>query len=198
MCAQTSLLVLALSISASNIAASWRYASVAVQLRSGDVGGRCRRGSYSRRPAPRDRRGAQSSLGLALVYLTVQRASRSFWRSLAGFFAHSAGVRPSLISRFRLARLQDQHLEHENMIKGRPATLRAARSVAPPGTAQNPQSHSAVPGHRPWPRVPSGALQRRKIQPDPASATPVTNPVDRTNRQKLSGHRKSSTGLVRV
>jgi len=45
-------------------------------------------------------RGPPSSLGLALVYLTVQRASRSFWRSLAGFCAHSAGMRPSLMSRF--------------------------------------------------------------------------------------------------
>jgi hypothetical protein len=37
---------------------------------------------------------------LALVYFTVQRAPRSFWRSLAGLFVHSAGMRPSLISRF--------------------------------------------------------------------------------------------------
>src|SRR5271170_576046 len=41
-----------------------------------------------------------SALGLALVYLTVQRASRSFWRSLAGFCAHAGGMRPSLMSRF--------------------------------------------------------------------------------------------------
>jgi len=41
-----------------------------------------------------------ASSDLALVYLTVQRASRSFWRSLAGLFAHSGGMRPSLISRF--------------------------------------------------------------------------------------------------
>jgi hypothetical protein len=42
------------------------------------------------------------SLGSALVYLTVQRASRSFWRSLAGLFAYSGGMRPSLMSRFSI------------------------------------------------------------------------------------------------
>ena len=39
----------------------------------------------------------------AAQILTVQRASRSFWRSLAGQFAHSAGMRPSLMSRFSAA-----------------------------------------------------------------------------------------------
>jgi hypothetical protein len=32
--------------------------------------------------------------------LTVQRASRSFWRSLAGLSAQARGMRPSLMSRF--------------------------------------------------------------------------------------------------
>jgi len=41
-----------------------------------------------------------SLFGLALVYLSVQRASRSFWRSLAGLSAHAGGMRPSLMSRF--------------------------------------------------------------------------------------------------
>jgi hypothetical protein len=45
-------------------------------------------------------RGASSSLGLALVYLIVQRASRSFWASLAGFSFQSSGMRPSLIAFF--------------------------------------------------------------------------------------------------
>ena len=42
-------------------------------------------------------RGLEPPVGL--VYLTVQRASRSFWRSLAGLFAHSLGMQPPLISR---------------------------------------------------------------------------------------------------
>jgi len=33
-----------------------------------------------------------SSRGLALVYLTVQRASRSFWRSFAGLSFQSSGI----------------------------------------------------------------------------------------------------------
>src|SRR5215210_7510083 len=33
--------------------------------------------------------------GLALVNFTVQRASRSLWRSLAGLDFHSAGMRPA-------------------------------------------------------------------------------------------------------
>src|SRR5256885_970557 len=33
---------------------------------------------------------------LALVYLTVQRASRSFWRSFAGLSFQSSGMRPVL------------------------------------------------------------------------------------------------------
>jgi hypothetical protein len=49
----------------------------------------------------------------SLVYLTVQLASRSFWRSLAGFFAHCGGMRPSLMSRFSplgcSARRQSRH-----------------------------------------------------------------------------------------
>src|SRR2546423_8282544 len=42
--------------------------------------------------------GGAASLGLALVYLTVQRASRSFWRSFAGLSFQSCGMRPSLIA----------------------------------------------------------------------------------------------------
>ena len=38
--------------------------------------------------------------GLALENFTVQRASRSFWRSLVGVSVHSSGTRPSLIAYF--------------------------------------------------------------------------------------------------
>src|SRR6516162_3019984 len=41
-----------------------------------------------------------SSRGLALVNLTVQRASRSLCRSLAGLAFQFAGIRPSLIAFF--------------------------------------------------------------------------------------------------
>lgn len=41
-----------------------------------------------------------SSAGFALLNLTVQRASRSLWHSLAGLLCHSAGIRPALISAF--------------------------------------------------------------------------------------------------
>ena len=37
---------------------------------------------------------------LALENFTVQRASRSFWRSLAGFSVHSSGTLPALMSAF--------------------------------------------------------------------------------------------------
>ena len=42
--------------------------------------------------------GVPSSRGLALENFTVQRASRSFCRSLAGFFIQHAGVSPCLIA----------------------------------------------------------------------------------------------------
>jgi len=41
-----------------------------------------------------------SSRGLALVYLTVQRASRCFWRSFAGLSFQASGMRPSLLAFF--------------------------------------------------------------------------------------------------
>ena len=47
-----------------------------------------------------DQRRRAFSLGLALVNFTVQRASRSFWRSLAGLSFHWSGTRPSLIAFF--------------------------------------------------------------------------------------------------
>jgi hypothetical protein len=47
-----------------------------------------------------------SSLGLALVYLSVQRALRSFCRDSAGLLAQSAGMRPSLIARVSAALLR--------------------------------------------------------------------------------------------
>ena len=43
---------------------------------------------------------APSADGLALVYFTVQRASRSFWASFAGFAAQASGMRPSFSARF--------------------------------------------------------------------------------------------------
>ena len=53
------------------------------------------------------------------------------------------------------------------------------------GIGRNPPRRSAVPGHRPWPRVPSAARQRRKNPPDPASPPPSADPTDRiTNRPK--------------
>ncbi len=44
--------------------------------------------------------------GLALVNFTVQRASRSLWRSLAGLACHAAGMRPALIAAFSWAVLR--------------------------------------------------------------------------------------------
>jgi hypothetical protein len=41
-----------------------------------------------------------SARGLALENLTVQRASRSFWRSLAGRFFQADGTRPALMAAF--------------------------------------------------------------------------------------------------
>ena len=41
-----------------------------------------------------------SSRGLALENFTVQRASRSFCRSLAGRSAQPSGIRPALIAAF--------------------------------------------------------------------------------------------------
>lgn len=43
-----------------------------------------------------------SGLALALLNLTVQRASRSLWLSLAGLVFQSPGMRPSLIAFFVL------------------------------------------------------------------------------------------------
>ena len=43
---------------------------------------------------------APPSTGLALVYFTVQRASRSFCASFAGFRAQASGMRPSYSARF--------------------------------------------------------------------------------------------------
>jgi hypothetical protein len=42
---------------------------------------------------------APSAAGLALEYFTVQRASRSFWASLAGLEAQASGMRPSFRAR---------------------------------------------------------------------------------------------------
>ena len=39
------------------------------------------------------------------------------------------------------------------------------------GIEQNPQARPAAPEHCPWPRAPSAAPQRRKIQPAPAAGT---------------------------
>lgn len=47
-----------------------------------------------------------SSSALALENFTVQRASRSFWRSLAGFFCHSSGTFPALRSAFSASLLR--------------------------------------------------------------------------------------------
>jgi hypothetical protein len=44
--------------------------------------------------------GRRRSILAALVYLTVQRASRSFWRSFAGVSFQASGMRPSLIAFF--------------------------------------------------------------------------------------------------
>src|SRR5580704_4299267 len=86
---------------------------------------------------------------------------------------------------------------------GRPST---GPSEAPPvrerrGTAQNPPRHSAVPTRRPWLTVLSAAPRHQKIQPAPASATPVANaPIEsRTaqNREVLGGlqlYRRPSSG----
>ena len=41
-----------------------------------------------------------SACGLALVNLTVQRASRSFCRSFAGLSCQCCGMRPALMSSF--------------------------------------------------------------------------------------------------
>ena len=41
-----------------------------------------------------------SARSFAFENLTVQRASRSFWRSFAGLSFHSSGIRPSLIAFF--------------------------------------------------------------------------------------------------
>jgi hypothetical protein len=50
-----------------------------------------------RRDSEVDRRQAAVLARLAFVYLTVQRASRSFWASLAGLSFHSSGTWPSLM-----------------------------------------------------------------------------------------------------
>ncbi len=54
----------------------------------------------------RSTRFAPSSAGLALVNLTVPRASRSFRASLAGLTFQSSGMRPSLIAFFSASALR--------------------------------------------------------------------------------------------
>src|SRR5690554_3767469 len=44
--------------------------------------------------------GSEPPLTLALVYLRLQRASRSFCRILAGLSCQCSGIRPSLIAAF--------------------------------------------------------------------------------------------------
>jgi hypothetical protein len=47
-----------------------------------------------------------SSRRRALPKTSVQRASRSFWQSFAGFAVHSSGIRPSLTAFFSLSVLR--------------------------------------------------------------------------------------------
>jgi hypothetical protein len=134
----------------------------------------------------RSTRKQPSSRGLALVYLIVQRASRSLWRSLAGFFAHSGGTRSSVMSRFSpsVLRCLGAATIEAAMIWPLPATL--APKTRPPRAPR----HSAQPG----PRAPvcprsgrASALRERSrsywrpapYRPAPAreNETPIRQPV---------------------
>lgn len=63
-----------------------------------------------------DRDGASARLvpsarSRALPKTSVQRASRSFWRSFTGFFLHASGTRPTLISTFSASVLRCRGVE---------------------------------------------------------------------------------------
>ena len=55
---------------------------------------------YPKAGTARSMRSDPSSEGLAFENFTVQRASRSFWASLAGLSFQACGIRPALISAF--------------------------------------------------------------------------------------------------
>jgi hypothetical protein len=94
---------------------------------------RSRCGSDSRTAESPDRPAGvePSSRGLALVNLTVQRASRSFWRSLAGLSFQSSGMRPSLMAFFSssLLRWRGAAICPDMAIK--PACLEVASNIEP-------------------------------------------------------------------
>src|SRR3954453_12110700 len=82
-------------------APSWRAAFVAAQVRIRP----CRRSMpmwflYPNAGTARSMRGDPSSEGFAFENLTVQRASRSFCASFAGWSFHASGMRPALRSAF--------------------------------------------------------------------------------------------------
>src|SRR5271170_213902 len=120
-----------------------------------------------------------SALGLALVYLTVQRASRSFWRSLAGVAAHCGGMRPSLMSRFSPSVLRCLGA----------ATIEA--SMIWPLIAKNPAVESAVSKRSNrtsiagFPAIRARVSASRKVHIVLASGTVSASPRPRNRRQPV-------------
>src|SRR6516165_2260281 len=79
-----------------------------------------------------------SARSFALLNLTVQRASRSFCRSLAGLAFQSSGMRPSLIARFS-----------SSVLRCLGAATSEASTICPP-IAIRPTSRSAARTARRW------------------------------------------------
>src|SRR3954463_9625505 len=96
-----SLAVLSFETRFDSCAPSWRGAVVAAPGRVRP----CRRSMpmwflYPNAGTARSMRGDPSSEGFAFENLTVQRASRSFCASFAGWSFHASGMRPALRSAF--------------------------------------------------------------------------------------------------